>query len=58
MAKKFKNCKKCKQDLVGRQRVRVNGYTRSCCRDCYNADSRKAQEEKKRRLKEWRKWYA
>ena len=43
----FKNCKKCKQDLVGRQRVRVNGYTRSCCRDCYNEESRKAQEEKK-----------
>jgi len=58
MAEKFKNCKKCKQDLVGRQRVRVNGYTRSCCRDCYNTESRKAQEEKKRRLKEWRKWYA
>tara|TARA_Y100000593_G_scaffold26265_1_gene52307 strand:+ start:1339 stop:1509 length:171 start_codon:yes stop_codon:yes gene_type:complete len=54
----FKNCKKCKKDLIGKQKVRVNGYTRSCCRECLNKESLKKQKEKSKRLREWRKWYA
>ena len=51
-------CKKCKRELVGKQKVKHYGtYYRGKCRKCVNEESKLKQRERAKRLKLWRSYY-
>ena len=51
-------CKKCKRELVGKQKVKHYGtYYRGKCRTCVNEECKLKQREKAKRLKLWRSYY-